>query len=180
MEQELCSGPFGLIDHTSGRIWLNVESEQTAHLIRTTFVSKLSLIVYDISTFINWRGINSGNCLQWKVPNQRWSHILAGIAHVQVPRYSVRAIPVRDKYVAFNQPTYSRDTNSPTSLINEPTVSVLDQSRVIDLQNQIILFKKTIETAAYKDFDAITAIFLVEIETGAITRELAAAGITTQ
>jgi hypothetical protein len=122
------TGRYALVDVFYRNIWLNISDESIAHEIRTTFLSKVGMIVYDLHFFKNWteQTIDSECCLDWKLS--------------VTTDESVTALSLSNLNLYRTQTCYETDL-----IINEPAKSLLTRDRQLDLQSQMMLFKKILE-----------------------------------
>jgi hypothetical protein len=129
------TGRYALVDVYYRNVWLNLSDEMIAHEIRTTFLSKAGMIVYDLTYFKNWNEtvVDSECCLDWKIP--------------LTTDENVTALTFSNRSMFETQKQHISDL-----LINEPAVSLLIRERQIELQHQMMLYKKLLEeTKLLKD-----------------------------
>lgn len=130
------TGRYALVDVFYRNIWLNLEDEAIAHEIRTTFLPKAGMIVYDLKFFKNWteQTVDSECCLDWKLP--------------VTTDESVTALSLSNLNLFKTQTSHISDT-----LINEPARSLLSRERQLDLQSQMLLFKRILELTKIHQVD---------------------------
>jgi hypothetical protein len=152
------TGRYGLVDTSHRNIWLNVDSEQLAHNIKKTFVSKVRLSVFDLSIFSNYSDqmIDSECCLHWHLP-------LSVTGQLSTVQHFVSPV------VECTQTHYPE-----SQLVEElPGGLYTDQLR-LELQNQLLFYKKIVDclpatSVLWPDIDKI---FLVELTTTDIENRL--------
>ena len=129
------TGRYALVDVYYRNIWLNLTDEMVAHEIRTAFLSKAGMIVYDLTYFKNWTEstVDSDCCLGWKIP--------------LTTNENATALTLSNRSMFETQKQHISDL-----LINEPAMSLLTCNRQIELQHQMMLYKKLLEeTKLLKD-----------------------------
>lgn len=165
----LTKGRFALVDAHFRNIWLTIDNEDHAHIIRNVFRGKLSLLVCDLSVFENFQRvqneITSHTCTSWQIPATSDTHLIT----------PSMVNPLFDR----TQTDYhSFDCNR---LINEPTNSLLDQNRQLELQDQLLLYNRILELTEITNstsvesleyIDQINKIFSVEIHISEIVDQL--------
>lgn len=65
---------YALVGVHDRRIWLVLDSESAAHELRTAFSSKISLVIFNLTTFKNYHKnlIDNSVCLSWSVPVEEY------------------------------------------------------------------------------------------------------------
>ena len=116
--QHLYTGPYGLVDNYQRTIWLNMDSEEHAGVIKKTFESKLSLRVVDLRKFNNFdsANINSRTCMCWQLP------------------IDVNTIP--DVDIDFKKSLLGPGSDD---LVNCSSTFLASTERVTELQDQMLL-----------------------------------------
>ena len=119
------TGTYGLIDVAHRGIWINIHDEQVAHQIKKVFNSKLTLLVVDLSTFVNYSDslIDSEVCLNWTVP------------HTENLILSTHSLNYNNFFTKVQS-----DYNLTDPLINEPPRLLLSKDCMLELQDQIFLY----------------------------------------
>jgi hypothetical protein len=152
------TGRYGLVDTFYRNIWLNVDNEKLAHRIKKTFVSKLRLSVFDLTIFSNYteQTIDSECCLHWCLPISI-SGQLSMVQHFISPT------------VNCTQTTYPEK-----QLVEEELEGLYTTQQRLDLQNQILFYKKIIDCIPGDCalLSSIDTIFQVEIDTNDIENQL--------
>lgn len=168
------NGPFGLVDIAHRGIWLNLRNEQVAHQIKQTFNSKLTLAVIDLSTFVNYTEtlMHSETCLSWSLP------------HTTKLLLSTHSLNYKEFARTHN------DYNTVDPLVNTTPKMLLTMDRRLELQDQILLYKKIVEVSmsfyqnigtinrsakieyANEFFERVRLIFLTELTLSNIEKEL--------
>ena len=118
------TGRYALVDVFRRNIWLNIYDETIAHEIRRTFISKVGLIVYDLTAFENWSEqlVDSDCCLNWQVPvSFIEEHITPGLVNT-----------------AFDSTIFVQ--NKP-NLMNQAVENLLSSERQTELQHQMLFYK---------------------------------------
>lgn len=137
--QHLFTGKYGLVDGHHRNLWLTLSSEDDAHTIKKVFSSKLSLVVVDLSAFANFslEDINSHTCMEWQVP----------------PASNPTLTSPDDVHVEFKSTvsTYSQLAN----LVQQKTTFLLTDDRIVELQDQILLFAHILTLFRVSKFDSI-------------------------
>jgi hypothetical protein len=162
--QHLYTGPYGLVDNYQRTIWLNMDSEEYAGVIKKTFESKLSLRVVDLRKFNNFDSatINSRTCMRWQLP------------------IDVNTIP--DVDIDFKKSLLGVDSDD---LVNDSSTFLASDERVNELQDQMLLLLHilSLHTNIKNDntllvteqyISEIKKIFLVEIHILEIEKKLCA------
>jgi hypothetical protein len=173
------TGRYALVDVFYRNIWLNLSDELIAHEIRTAFLSKAGMIVYDLSFFKNWTEtvVDSECCLDWQIPISTDE--------------KVTALSFSNRTMFDTQKQHDSDL-----LINEPVLSLLSRERQTELQCQMMLYKVLLEETNLhkhicsenswwkstnqpdpnllqkKIFDKLHNIFATEIHTDQLEKEL--------
>jgi hypothetical protein len=162
--QHLYTGPYGLVDNYQRTIWLNLDSEEYAGVIKKTFESKLSLRVVDLRKFNNFdsANINSRTCMCWQLP------------------IDVNTIP--DVDIDFKKSLLGPGSDD---LVNCSSTFLASTERVSELQDQMLLLLHVLSlynkikndntllvTEQY--ISEIKKIFLVEIHILEIEKKLCA------
>ena len=162
--QHLYTGPYGLVDNYQRTIWLNMDSEEHAGVIKKTFESKLSLRVVDLRKFNNFdsANINSRTCMGWQLP------------------IDVNTIP--DVDIDFKKSLLGLGSDD---LVNGSSTFLASAERVNELQDQMLLLLHLLSlhnkikndntllvTEQY--ISEIKKIFLVEIHILEIEKKLCA------
>jgi hypothetical protein len=157
------TGRYGLVDTFHRNIWLNVDNEELAHRIKKTFVSKVRLSVFDLSIFSNYSDqmIDSECCLHWCLPIS----ISGQLSIVQ---------PFISPIVNVTQTTYPEN-----QLVEEELEGLYTTQQRLDLQNQLLFYKKIIECLPSNSIllPAINKVFLIELDTDMIENQLHQIGI---
>lgn len=122
----LYNGPYGLVDIAHRGIWINLGEEQLVHRIKQVFNSKITSVVVDLSTFVNYSEnlIDSEVCLDWTVPYTK---------KLLLSSHSLN-------YHDFKK-TQS-DYNLVDPLINTPPNILLSKDQQLELQDQIFFYIK--------------------------------------
>jgi hypothetical protein len=125
-----CTGRYALVDVFHRNIWLNIHDETLAHEIRSTFISKVNLVVYDLKVFENWSEttVDSDCCLDWKIPITQNENVTAVFLNNQHLLQTCQ----------FHEHKF---------LINEPIDTLLSQERQFELQEQMMLYKKLLDVS---------------------------------
>lgn len=165
----LTKGRFALVDAHFRNIWLTIDNEDHAHIIRNVFRGKLSLLVCDLSVFENFQSlqneITSHTCTSWQIPATSDTFIIT-------PNMSN---PIFD-CTQTDYHTFDRNR-----LINEPANSLLDPNRQLELQDQLLLYNRILELTEIANstsaesleyIDQINKIFSVEIHISEIVDQL--------
>jgi hypothetical protein len=162
----LTQGRFALVDAHFRNIWLVLDNQTHAHAIRNVFRGKLALLVCDLSVFENFESvahrITSHTCLDWQLPTT--DHTLLITPSMSNP--------------IFDQTQTCYHSPDRASLINEPAKCLLDLTRQLELQDQLLLYNRILElndifdTKSVEFIDQINKIFLVEIKISDIIEQL--------
>jgi hypothetical protein len=167
--QFLTQGRFALVDAHFRNIWLVLDNQEHAHAIRNVFRGKLSLLVCDLAVFENFESIGhmitSRTCLDWQLPTTDHTHLIT----------PSMLNPM------FDQTQTCYHSNDRASLINEPANCLLDHTRQLELQDQLLLYNRILELIdltnstsvdSVKFIDQINKIFSVEIKISDIIEQL--------
>lgn len=167
--QFLTKGRFALVDAHFRNIWLNIDNQEHAHIIRNVFRGKLSLLVCDLDVFENFQDLQdqltSHTCTSWQLPATSKTILIT----------PSMANPIFDQ----TQTEY-HSLDCPT-LINKTATCLLDQNRQLELQDQLLLYNRILElrditnstsVAAVEFIDQINKIFSVEIHISEIVDQL--------
>jgi hypothetical protein len=165
----LTKGRFALVDAHFRNIWLTIDNQDHAHIIRNVFRGKLSLLVCDLSVFENFQSlqneITSHTCTSWQLPAT--SNTILITPSMANPLFD----QTQTEYHSF-------DCNS---LINKPATCLLDQTRQLELQDQLLLYNRILELTEIANstsaeslqfIDQINKIFSVEIHISDIIDQL--------
>lgn len=152
------TGRYGLVDGFYRNIWLNVNKESIAHSIKKTFVSKLRLVVFDLTFFSNYadQTVDSECCLHWHLPT------------VESPTWSSAD--------SFISPTVEfTNVQYPSNILVEETPSRVytDQQR-LELQHQLLFYKKIVELLPAESplMKVINNTFLIELSVDTIEKQV--------
>ena len=167
--QFLTQGRFALVDSHFRNIWLVLDNQAHAHAIRTVFRGKLSSLVCDLSVFENFESvghmITSHTCLDWQLPTTDHTDLITP--------------SIIDPMFDQTQTCYHSPGRA--SLINEPANCLLDHTRQLELQDQLLLYNRILELIdvtnatsvdSVKFIDQINKIFSVEIKISDIIEQL--------
>ena len=139
------TGRYALVDKTNRNIWLNIYNRDLALEVCAVFVSKITLMVVDLSTYANYEtdppSIDSDTCLDWQIPPAQ---------HIQQISLSIYDHP--------NSQVYENHTEQP--LINQVSRSLLTRSRQLELQDQLITYVELREQDFWNRPDQDTALAL--------------------
>jgi hypothetical protein len=123
------TGRYALVDVFRRNIWLNIYDETIAHEIRRTFISKVGLIIYDLTAFENWSEqlVDSDSCLDWQVPvSFIEEHTTPGLVNT-----------------AFDDTIF---VQGKPSLTNQTVKSLLSPERQKELQQQMLFYKLLLDS----------------------------------
>ena len=126
------TGNYALVDTCYRHIWINIREENVAHYIRTVFRAKAHTAVFDLSQFDNYTDntVDSECSLNWKIsPND----------------YSSPLLSVSITNQSFNQ---TQTQHLHNKLINEENHCPIPMEKQLDLQYQMLLYKKFIGLVA--------------------------------
>lgn len=119
------TGRYGLVDKTNCNIWLNIDDEQLAHDISRVFVSKIGLLVFDLTIFENFvlepPTVDSDVCLDWYV---------APALNIDNTCLSIYDHPNVETINQYHT----------TSLLNRGRKSLLTLQQQLDLQEQMMFY----------------------------------------
>lgn len=146
-------GKYALVDVLHRNIWLTVYNETTAHVLKKIFVSKLTLVIYDLSSFQLYTEqlIDNSVCLDWQ--------ITLGVNFLD-----------EDQMLT---PTHTNQYNH--QLINLAADTNLSKVRQQELQYQLILCNNILSRArglSLEFKEDIANIFLTEIDNKVINDKL--------
>lgn len=156
------TGRYGVVDVYYRRIWVNTWSETLAHDLRRTFMSHTLTAVVDLGCFGNYRDdiIDSNVCLDWKIPYMEHDDPAVYIWHSNLA----------------HDETLSHLSGS---LINEPTITLLDQTQTTHLQEMMLFylyFMNEFTKVNIDDLDQhlriVNDIFRTEIDLGRIKERI--------
>jgi len=152
------TGEYGLVDNFYRTIWLNVNNESIAHRIKKAFVSKLRLLVVDLTIFSNYTDqlVDSDCCLHWHLPltlNDHWSTAQSFI----------------NPMVEVTHCEYPKDF-----LVNEEPLGLYTNQQRTELQHQMLFYKKIAELLPSNSalMQSINYVFLVELSVDAIEEKI--------
>jgi hypothetical protein len=119
------SAQYGLVGVHDRRIWLVLDDPSIAHQLRTVFAPKISLAVFDLSTFNNYNKnlIDNSVCLNWSVP---------------VDEYVAQGIIKKIVNPSFDDTFTSTGEHKLTNTV--PVFNFLSESSQLQLQQQIMFF----------------------------------------
>jgi len=123
------TGRYALVDVFRRNIWLNIYDETIAHEIRRTFISKVGLIIHDLTAFESWTEqlVDSECCFDWQVPvSFIENHTTPGLVNT-----------------AFDTTIFVQGL---PSLLNQKAVNLLSTDRQIELQQQMLFYKLLLES----------------------------------
>lgn len=152
------TGRYGLVDGFYRNIWLNVDSESIAHSIKKTFVSKLRLIVFDLTFFSNYtdQTVDSECCLHWHLPI------------VSSPKWSL--------VDSFVSPTIEfTNAQYPSNMLVEETLTgIYTEQQRLELQHQLLFYKKIAELLTLDStlMKSVNDIFLIELSIKTIEEKI--------
>jgi hypothetical protein len=164
------TGIYGLVDTYYRHVWLNIQEEDVAHYIRKIFRAKAHTTVFDLSQFDNYNDntVDSECSLNWKIsPHDYTSPLLVGSLTNSV----------------FNQTQTQHPCNK---LINEANHSPIPMEDQLDLQYQMMLYKKFISLITNNNytnldktiisnqefFDSVNEIFQANLYSNVIEEQL--------
>lgn len=144
-DRKYYTGRYALVDKTNRNIWLNIHDKDLALEVCAVFVSKITLMVVDLTTYSNYVTdpplIDSDTCLDWQIPPaQQIQHISLSI------------------YDHPNLEVYENHTDQ--VLINQVSRSMLTRDRQLELQNQLILYVQLREQDFWRRPDKDKDLFL--------------------
>jgi hypothetical protein len=118
------TGQYGVVDLYYRNVWINTYSEKIAHEVRRTFWSKASTMVLDLTCFVNYTEtlVDSDVALDWKIQH----------ADLLSP---VTTISLSNRELEKTQTTYM-----PNTIVNESNTTMLEKSRQLDLQQQMLFY----------------------------------------
>lgn len=164
--QFLTQGKFALVDSHFRNIWLVLDNQEHAHVLRNVFRGKLALLVCDLSVFENFENvrhrITSHTCMDWQLP----------------PTNNIELITPSISNPIFDQTQTCYHSPDCANLLNESANSLLDQARRMELQDQLLLYTRILElidisnAKSVEFIDQINKIFLVEIHITDIIEQL--------
>jgi hypothetical protein len=140
---------YALVGAHDRRIWLVVSDENTAHEIRTAFASKISLIVFDLTTFTNntTELLDNSVCLDWSVPVDEYVN-LGIIKTITAPIFTT---------------TYK--SLGICSLLNAvPFFNFLSESNQQELQYQMMFYHYLLERVLNQSCDHTSTLFDIDVE----------------
>lgn len=119
------NGRYGVVDVFRRNIWINIDDEAIAHAVRKTFASKAGLIVYDLSIFKNVcqdpPTVDSDCCLNWQIDIE----FNESVSNVSLVMPAI---------------TKTQTNHRSLELINQPIKSLLEPTRQVELQQQMLLY----------------------------------------
>ena len=167
--QFLTKGRFALVDAHFRNIWLNIDNQEHAHIIRNVFRGKLSLLVCDLDVFENFQDLQdqltSHTCTSWQLPAT--SNTILITPSMANPIFD----QTQTEYHSLDCPT----------LINKTATCLLDQNRQLELQDQLLLYHRILELVdianltcanSVEFIDQINKIFSIEIHISDIVDQL--------
>ncbi len=120
------TGRYALVDAHYRTIWFVLPNESVAHVVRKIFLSKVTLLVFDLTAFKNFDAgtntVDTDVCLDWQVG------------------------PTNDPLLALHQLSLSpfnqtqTDYSHDSMLINEPVATLLTRDQQLELRDQIFLY----------------------------------------
>lgn len=119
------TGRYGLVDKTNCNIWLNINDEQLAHDISRVFVSKVGLLIFDLSIFENFSvdppTVDSDVCFDWHV---------------------APAISINDTCLSVYDDPEIKTINQyhTNSLLNHAGSTLLSAKQKLELQEQMMFY----------------------------------------
>jgi hypothetical protein len=122
------TGRYALVDVYYRNIWINLHDEVIAHEIKSVFLPKTITVVYDLSTFHGWHDslVDSECCLDWKLS--------------PADKISASSASLNSLYLHSTQ-----KLNNDIHLINEKTTDLLTNDRRLELQMQMLMYKRILE-----------------------------------
>lgn len=168
------NGNFALADAHYRTIWFVLNDHVMAQAIRRAFVSKLTLLTFDLTVFKNFDAdnntVDSDVCLDWQVSPTQIERLITP----ELTSWEFDQI----------QTTYSHDP----VLINQPAQTLLTRDQQLELQDQIFLYHRVrrglkfnhFEPSYFRPgeehtqilFDQIDQIFMVELDLHTIEHNL--------
>lgn len=120
------NGRYALVDAHYRTVWFVLNNEAVAHILRKVFVSKLTLLVFDLTTFSNFdvttNTVDTDVCLDWQV------------SPTMDPGLMLHQLSVSH----FDQ-TQVNYSHRPL-LINQSADTLLTRDQQLELQDQMFLY----------------------------------------
>jgi hypothetical protein len=120
------NGRYALVDAHYRTIWFVLANELVAHAIRKIFLSKITLLVFDLTAFKNFDAdtntVDTDVCLDWQVGSTK--NYLLAIHQLSLGPFNQ------------TQTDYSHDS----MLINQSAETLLTRAQQLELQDQIFLY----------------------------------------
>jgi hypothetical protein len=148
-----------LVDAFYKNIWLTTTNEKVAHQIRKVFYSKLNLVVYNLHSFKNYQPnlVDNTVCLDWQI----------------TPSKNIVLIQQCQHHEILSQTQQAEDNQT---LINTPLNLLLSNEKIINLQQQLMMYHCVFDGTdnIYPDLEArINNIFSYNLDLNDIESSLA-------
>ena len=148
------SGPHGLVDVLTGKIWVMYHDVDILTMAQKTFFGKLTTVLCQIDNFKNYDSnlIDNHVCQNWVVPVRNLNNFYLG------NNGSLREKP---------------ESDDDRFLVNKITTSKLTIEQMYELQDQLMLYIRILQIDASDDIiDDMSNIFSVEFDINVIEKKL--------